>query len=116
MDKCRAEIFLPRHNFPSPSVMAEPVLDDDLIPRSMSTSWNGFGCQSPPLSGTSISTRKSVFDMTFPLMEVDELMVDAILQSINNPGNHYIPIIGTHTEEEREEARANDDTLSDMYD
>ncbi|KIM81549.1 hypothetical protein PILCRDRAFT_821333 [Piloderma croceum F 1598] len=52
--------------------------------------------------------------MTFPLMEVDEFMVDAILQSINNPENHFIPVVGTHTEEEREEDRANDGTLSDM--
>lgn len=96
--------------------MAEPVLDDDLVPRSMSISWNGFGCQSSPFSGTSISTQKSIFDMTFPLMEVDEFMVDAILQSINNPENHSIPVVGTHTEEEREEDRANDDALSDMYD
>ena len=115
MGKCLAEIFLPRHNLISPSPTTEQVLNDDLVPRSMWTPWNSFGCEttSPPVA--SIFAQKSIVDMTFPLSGVDDNTVDAILHSINNRGNHSIPIFHTHTEDEYEEAGANDDTLSDMY-
>ena len=110
-----AEIFLPRHSSSLLSPMAGPILNEDLIPRSMLNSWNNFGCQTTPSFGADLFAPKGSDDLTFPLGGVDENTVDAILLSINNPRHDVVPAMDVHVAEEPEEDRTWDDALSDMY-